>query len=205
MYHEILSLSSSPALGFMPYHILSKNPAAGSSCLSRSSVWWQRHFEMLYPARLKAEEGNLGPEEGGGLYRLQIHTTALSCSLLSQINTKYVQIVSPVSITDSVDINLSKLWEIVEDRGAWCATVHGVAKSQIWLSSWKQVYRLFQNGFNLLHCIYVYQLKETGATSSAGWDCLWTRDFVSYLGLHLPRVFILKPLRSTLNSLKIIW
>ena len=38
------------------------------------------------------------------------------------------------SITDSVDMNLSKLWEIVKDRGAWCATVHGVAKSQIHLS-----------------------------------------------------------------------
>ena len=35
-----------------------------------------------------------------------------------------------VSITDSVDMNLSKLWEIVEDRGAWHAAVHGVAKSQ---------------------------------------------------------------------------
>ena len=32
----------------------------------------------------------------------------------------------------------------------------------------QQVYRLFQYGFNLLHCIYVYQPKETGATSSAG-------------------------------------
>ena len=34
------------------------------------------------------------------------------------------------SITDSVDMNLSKLQEIVEDRGAWCTRVHGVAKSQ---------------------------------------------------------------------------
>ena len=34
-----------------------------------------------------------------------------------------------LNITDSVDMNLSKLWEIVKDRVAWHAAVHGVAKS----------------------------------------------------------------------------
>ena len=34
------------------------------------------------------------------------------------------------SLTDSVDMNLSTLWEIVEDRGAWCAVVRRVTKSQ---------------------------------------------------------------------------
>ena len=40
------------------------------------------------------------------------------------------------SITDSMDMNLSKLWEILEDRGAWHAAVHRVTKSQTWLSDW---------------------------------------------------------------------
>ena len=39
-----------------------------------------------------------------------------------------------VRITNSMDMNLSKLQEIVEDRGVFCAAVHGVAKSQTCLS-----------------------------------------------------------------------
>ena len=39
-------------------------------------------------------------------------------------------------ITDSMDMSLNKLWEVVKDREAWCATIHGVEKNQMWLSDW---------------------------------------------------------------------
>ena len=56
------------------------------------------------------------------------------------------------SISDSMDMSLSKLWEIVEDRGAWHATVLGVVKSQTHLSDWITMNTLLTNEacFNLV-------------------------------------------------------
>jgi len=54
-------------------------------------------------------------------------------------------------ISDSKDMSWSKLWEMVRDREAWPAAVHGVAKSQTWLSNWTTKLEgiFYQTGFGL--------------------------------------------------------
>ena len=61
-------------------------------------------------------------------------------------------------IMDSLDMSLSKLWEIVMDKEAWRATVHGITKSWTWLSDWTELNR--SDGYHQQYCLVYLKVAE---------------------------------------------
>ena len=75
-------------------------------------------------------------------------------------------------ITDSMDMSLSRLWEMAKDREAWCAAVHGVSKSRTRLSYWTTA--LFPPFPSPLFALMkgLYKLVEKGFPKEYGTFCM---------------------------------
>ena len=91
------------------------------------------------------------------------------------------------SITNSLDMRLSKLWEIVRDRKAWHAAVHGVTKSWTWLNNWITFFFLIFSWFVLKDSWQNFKLLSQQIIFTTAYICgsLQMRVVISILRLFL--------------------